>query len=79
MPELEPMGAAADGIFVSIAAFRDPEARWTVCDLFAKAARPDRLAVGLVWQVDPDEDAGLLRIPCAPKRRRQVSGTLALL
>ena len=73
-PSPEPAQINADSIFVSIAAFRDPETRWTVCDLFAQAARPDRLRVGVVWQVDPEADAGLLHIPCAPERRRQVGG-----
>jgi hypothetical protein len=63
---------AGGSIFVSVAAFRDPEARWTVCDLLAKAARPDAVKIGVVWQVDFDADAAMLHVPCDPARRRQV-------
>ena len=45
---------AAATIFVSVAAFRDAECRWTVRDLFEKAARPGRVHVGVCWQADDD-------------------------
>ena len=38
-------------IFVSIAAYRDPECAWTLHSLFAAAAHPERVRVGVVWQV----------------------------
>lgn len=44
-------------IFVSIAAYRDPECQHTVKDLFEKAAHPERIRVGICWQIDPDRDA----------------------
>lgn len=53
---------AAEHIFVSIAAYRDPETRWTIKDLFAKASQPHRVYVGVVWQVDRSADAGMMRL-----------------
>jgi hypothetical protein len=38
-------------IFISIASYRDPETRWTVRDLFARATHPGRVYVGIAWQV----------------------------
>ena len=43
-------------IFVQIVSYRDPECWHTITDLFAKAARPERVFVGLCQQVDPVED-----------------------
>lgn len=50
-----------DRIFVSIAAFRDPECQRTMADLFAKADRPERVTVGLVRQMDLVEDQAHLK------------------
>jgi hypothetical protein len=50
----------APRIFVAIAAYRDPELCPTVRDLFAKAARPDRIDVGVCYQAAPGDDAELL-------------------
>ena len=44
-----------DTIFVSIAAYRDPDLVATLDDCLAKAARPDRLHFGICWQHAPDE------------------------
>ncbi|KAG2425670.1 hypothetical protein HXX76_013512 [Chlamydomonas incerta] len=49
-------------IFVSIAAYRDPECAWTLQSLFSAAAHPERVRVGVVWQVHPTEDAGMVRV-----------------
>jgi hypothetical protein len=49
-----------DRIFVSIAAYRDYEARNTINDLFAKAKNRDRIFVGILSQVDPRSDLNLL-------------------
>lgn len=54
-------------IFVSIASFRDPETQWTLADLFAKAAEPDLLSVGVVWQVDWEQDSHFVRIAAPPQ------------
>ena len=35
--------AAPGAIFVSVPAYRDSEAQWTLADLFAKAAHPERV------------------------------------
>lgn len=43
-------------IFVQIASYRDPECQWTLKDLFDKAAHPERVFVGLVWQYAPGQD-----------------------
>jgi Glycosyltransferase (GlcNAc) len=44
-----------DTIFVSIAAYRDPELAATIEDCLAKARWPDRLRFGVCWQHGPDE------------------------
>lgn len=50
-------------MFVSVIAYRDPETPWTLRDLFARAAHPSALRVGVVWQVSLPEDAALLVLP----------------
>lgn len=47
-----------DHIFISIAAYRDPELVPTIADCLARATHPDRLRFGVCWQHGPDE-AGL--------------------
>ena len=42
---------------MSIVSYRDSEANPTVMDLFARAANPSRVSVGLVWQLDLDAAA----------------------
>ncbi len=42
-------------IFISIAAYRDPELVPTVEDCLARATHPDRLRFGICWQHGPDE------------------------
>lgn len=69
-PEAFDAGWGAGRIFVSIAAFRDPECQKTLVDLFEKAARPERVHVGLIRQHDPVEDAAWLALQ--PERRGQV-------
>lgn len=49
-------------IFVSIAAFRDEECQWTLRDLFLKAKHPQRVFVGVVWQIDPVADQSFVRV-----------------
>lgn len=44
-------------IFVSIPSYRDPECQYTIADLFRKAKQPERVFVGVCWQVDEDADA----------------------
>ncbi len=46
----------AGTIFVSIAAYRDDECKDTVSDLFERAARPDRIFVGVVQQLKSIEE-----------------------
>jgi hypothetical protein len=43
-------------IFVSIAAYRDPQLVPTVTDCIAKARYPERLRFGICWQHSPAED-----------------------
>lgn len=50
-------------IFVQIASFRDPECQWTVKDLFEKAAKPDRIYVGICWQFDKEADQNCFEVP----------------
>ena len=42
-------------IFISIAAYRDPELVPTVEDCLARARHPERLRFGICWQHGPDE------------------------
>ncbi len=53
-------------IFVLIASYRDPECQWTVKDLFDKAARPERIRVGICWQADPEEDEDCFEVETRP-------------
>jgi [Skp1-protein]-hydroxyproline N-acetylglucosaminyltransferase len=52
---------SSETIFVSIAAYRDEETRWMIHDLYQKASQPDRVTVGIVWQVDLEKDAELMK------------------
>ncbi len=45
----------APRIFISIAAYRDPELVPTVEDCLARARHPERLRFGICWQHGPDE------------------------
>ena len=42
--------ATGDAIFVSVAAYRDPELVRTLADCLAQAREPDRLRFGICWQ-----------------------------
>ena len=44
-----------DLVFISIAAYRDPQLTATVADCLAKAEHPDRLRFGICWQHGPEE------------------------
>jgi hypothetical protein len=57
-------------IFVSIAAYRDDECKDTVYDLFERAARPDRIFVGVVQQTKlPEEDCFERCEKCRERKR----------
>ena len=45
-------------IFIQIAAYRDAELVPTIADCLARAAHPERLAIGLCWQRDESESLG---------------------
>jgi hypothetical protein len=47
-------------LFVSIAAYRDPECAPTIRDLFNTAINPDRIAVGVCWQSYRSDDEDLV-------------------
>jgi len=47
-------------IFVQIAAYRDPELRPTLHDLYAKATHPERVYVGVCLQYDKEVDAPIV-------------------
>ena len=70
-----PASRASGRIFISIAAFRDPETRWTVRDLLQKASQPDRLAIAIVWQVDTASEADLMDLPICASQKRQVESS----
>lgn len=66
-------------IFASIAAYRDPECQWTICDLFKQADAPELVHVGVVWQIDAVEDAAFVRVAGPNKRHKQVGQQLSVL
>lgn len=50
-------------IFVSVASYRDAETLPTLRDMFAKAAHPERVFAGVLWQAVPGEDDDCVGIP----------------
>lgn len=44
-----------DSIFISIAAYRDPQLEPTIRDCIAKAKKPERLRFGICWQKESNE------------------------
>lgn len=67
-------------IFVSVASYRDSECPRTLADLFAKAACPDRLVVGVLWQVAPEDPPEWCAVPDRPAQVRglQVDAAISL-
>ncbi|GLC55882.1 hypothetical protein PLESTB_001039600 [Pleodorina starrii] len=68
-------GDAAGRIFVCVAAYRDPEGPWTLHSLFSRAHHPERVRVGVVWQIDPATEAafaGLAGSRAHPEWLKQV-------
>lgn len=59
-----------DRIFVAIAAYRDRETAPTLADLFAKAAHPERITVGICWQCISPEDDPLFPVSPRPDQVR---------
>ncbi len=59
-------------IFVNIASYRDRDCQWTVKDLFAKAAHPERIAVGICWQFIPEEDLDCFIFRTRPEQCRVI-------
>jgi hypothetical protein len=60
-------------IFVSIASYRDPDCQNTVADLFAQAAHPERIFVGICWQFVPGEDDDCFKLePLFPEQVRRL-------
>ncbi|MBF0434871.1 MAG: hypothetical protein HQL77_05790 [Magnetococcales bacterium] len=55
--------APLPSIFVSIASYRDADCGHTLTDLFAKAAHPQRVHVGVLWQVAPEDDDQFTQTP----------------
>ncbi|MGF7180311.1 GlcNAc-transferase family protein [Tunturiibacter psychrotolerans] len=55
------MNEANNLIFVSIAAYRDPQLIPTIEDCIVKAKHPERLRFGICWQHDPESDTLPLR------------------
>ena len=66
--QLAPWGH--DRIFVIIPSYRDRECQWTIRDMFAKAAHPERVTVGVVWQYDPAVDADCFAMETRPEQVR---------
>ena len=60
-PSMQP--STPDSIFVSIASYRDPEAQHTIANLFATAARPERISVGVCHQLQDSDREHLFRVP----------------
>lgn len=61
---------------MSIVSYRDSEANPTITDLFARAANPSRVSVGLVWQLDLDvaEDQALYRSTPGGEENKELRG-----
>ncbi len=59
-------------IFVSIASYRDPDCQNTVRDLFEKAARPERVFIGICWQFVPGEDDDCFTVQTRPEQVRTI-------
>jgi hypothetical protein len=59
-------------IFVSIASYRDPDCQNTVRDLFEKAARPERVFIGICWQYVPVEDDDCFVLSTRPEQVRTI-------
>ena len=60
-------------IFVSIASYRDPDTKWTIHDLFARAAHPSHVHVGVCFQLDPATDGHMSDLgSLAPLHRTHV-------
>jgi hypothetical protein len=61
---MEDQDCRQETVFVSIAAYRDPELLPTITDCIAKARHPDRLRFGVCWQYASEEQGSeLLREP----------------
>lgn len=58
-------------LFVSIASYRDPETPITIEEIFSKAKYPDRITIGLLSQLDHEEDRNAV-VPYSPKVRQMV-------
>jgi len=67
------MASSVPRIFVSIAAYRDPECQWTIKDLFEKAYLPDRVNVGICWQVLPEDDDDCFLFATRPRQCRALN------
>lgn len=52
-------------IFVSIPSFRDVETQHTISNLFDVASHPERVYVGVFYQIDVSEEEVMFRIPYA--------------
>ena len=57
-----------DRIFVQIASYRDDECQHTVADMFAKAAHPERIFVGICWQYDATTGADHFHCDSVPSQ-----------
>lgn len=53
--EIAALSSESDSIFVSVAAYRDPQLVPTVQDCLRKADNPERLRFGICWQRDPSD------------------------
>lgn len=112
-----PASESSELIFISVAAYRDPEAKWTLQDLFSKvqnpscryksldssrsrkqlpsswpffelqrrdvfvqasmcvqARHPERLRVGVVWQIDAIQDQDFVRMAGDERWLKHVGG-----
>lgn len=57
-------------IFVQIPSYRDTETQWTLKDLFEKAKHPERIFVGVCWQVIPELDQDCFLFEVRPDQVR---------
>lgn len=59
-----------DRIFIQIPGYRDTECQWTIKDALEKAKYPERIFIGVCWQLDPEHDQDCLLFPLDEKQVR---------
>eukprot|EP00929_Paragymnodinium_shiwhaense_P075289 TRINITY_DN38482_c0_g1_i2.p1 TRINITY_DN38482_c0_g1~~TRINITY_DN38482_c0_g1_i2.p1 ORF type:complete len:685 (+),score=81.31 TRINITY_DN38482_c0_g1_i2:83-2056(+) len=59
-PSTQKLFGGSESIFVSIASYRDSQCQYTIRDLFEKARFPERVVVGVCFQVSSEDEDNFL-------------------